>query len=234
MGIDAIHNGQYLPQGYDGTGVVVGVIDIGFEYGHPSFYASDGTTYRVKRVWDQNATSGTAPAGYSYGRELATQNDILAAQYSHNNESHGTHVAGIAAGSGGNTSATAAYRGIAPGADIVLVATTMTSSAILDGINYIRAYAASQQKPCVINMSIGSHVGPHDGTSAFDRACDDLFTLRPDSLLLVGSTRDKHSREMLTGDAILVRHSRKRRGQQMVIHQFYTNPNAGNLHMDFR
>lgn len=187
MGIDAIHNGQYLPQGYDGTGVVVGIIDIGFEYGHPSFYASDGTTYRVKRVWDQNATSGTAPAGYSYGSELTTQNAILAAQYSHNNESHGTHVAGIAAGSGGNTSATAAYRGIAPGADIVLVATTMTSSAILDGINYIRAYASSQQKPCVINMSIGSHVGPHDGTSAFDRACDDLFTLRPDSLLLVGA-----------------------------------------------
>ncbi|MBR1549571.1 MAG: S8 family serine peptidase [Bacteroidales bacterium] len=187
MGIDAIHSGQYLPQAYDGTGVVVGIIDIGFEYGHPSFYAADGTTYRVKRVWEQSASTGTAPLPYNYGRELTTQSAILAAQYSHNNESHGTHVAGIAAGCGGNTTQTAAYRGIAPGADIVLVATTMTNAGVLDGINYIRAYAASQQKPCVINMSIGSHVGPHDGTSAFDRACDDLFLARPDSLLLVGS-----------------------------------------------
>ena len=125
MGIDAIHNGQYLPHGYDGTGVVVGIIDIGFEYGHPAFYSADGATYRVKRVWDQNATSGTAPAGYNYGRELTTQSAILAARYSQTDETHGTHVAGIAAGCGGSTTQTAAYRGIAPGADIVLVATTM-------------------------------------------------------------------------------------------------------------
>lgn len=187
MGIDAIHNGQYLPHGYDGTGVVVGIIDIGFEYGHPAFYSADGATYRVKRVWDQNATSGTAPAGYNYGRELTTQSAILAARYSQTDETHGTHVAGIAAGCGGSTTQTAAYRGIAPGADIVLVATTMNNSGVLDGINYIRSYAASQQKPCVINMSIGSHVGPHDGTSAFDRACDEYLTSRPDSLILVGS-----------------------------------------------
>ena len=187
MGIDAIHNGQYLPHGYDGTGVVVGIIDIGFEYGHPAFYSADGATYRVKRVWDQNATSGTAPAGYSYGRELTTQSTILAARYSQTDETHGTHVAGIAAGCGGSTTQTAAYRGMAPGADIVLVATTMNNSGVLDGINYIRSYAASQQKPCVINMSIGSHVGPHDGTSAFDRACDEYLTSRPDSLILVGA-----------------------------------------------
>ena len=53
MGVDYIHRGVNLPQGYDGTGVVVGVVDIGFEYGHPSFYDTTGTTLRIKRVWQQ-------------------------------------------------------------------------------------------------------------------------------------------------------------------------------------
>lgn len=201
MGIIDIHSGLYLDQSYTGTGVVVGIIDVGFEYGHPSFYNQEGTTYRVKRVWEQGATSGTAPAGYSYGRELATEAAILAAQYSHSNESHGTHVAGIAAGVGGIGGQPASYKGIAPGADIVLVATTLSSAAIFDGINYIRNYAASQNKPCVINMSLGSHVGPHDGTSSFDRACDDLFLARPDSLLLVGSAGNEGADNLHVGKA---------------------------------
>jgi hypothetical protein len=33
-------------------------------------------------------------------------------------------------------------------------------------------YAAAVHKPCVINLSWGSHIGPHDGTSAFDQGCD--------------------------------------------------------------
>ncbi len=45
---------------------------------------------------------------------------------------------------------------------------------ITDGIKYIYDYAESVGKPCVINMSLGYHIGPHDGTSTFDRICDEL------------------------------------------------------------
>lgn len=58
---DYIHRGEGLAQGYDGTGVVVGIIDVGFDYGHPSFWDSTGSTLRVKRVWSQLDTSGTPP-----------------------------------------------------------------------------------------------------------------------------------------------------------------------------
>lgn len=171
--VDWVHQGVQLPQAYFGDGVVVGIIDGGFDYTHTNFYDETGVNnYRIKRVWEQNATSGTPPEGYSYGRELKTQTSILNAKKDVTNLSHGTHVAGIAAGAGGGASNL--YRGIASKSDLVLVSTTMTDDGIIDGIKYIFDYANSIDKPCVINISIGKHVGPHDGTSLFDMFCDDI------------------------------------------------------------
>ena len=156
-----------LSQAYDGEGVVVGIIDMGFDYTHPTFFAdpSDESTYRVKRVWDQQAVSGTAPQGFDYGAEYTTASAILAQEHDHHEgEHHGTHVAGTAAGSGAGT----AYKGMAPGSDVVLVSTTMGLMDVLDGIQYIQIYAASVGKPSVINMSLGTPLGPHTGTTALD------------------------------------------------------------------
>ena len=183
--VNEVYNGLSLPQAYRGKDVVVGIIDIGFDYTHPNFYDTAGQALRIKRVWDQN-NSGTAPNGYNYGREFTTDSAMLAAKYSHYSESHGSHVAGIAAGSGSKD--TTPYRGVAPMSDIVMVGTNMYTTGIFDGICYIRNYAQSVGKPCVINMSIGSHVGPHDGTSTFDRYCDALLqTPSAYACILVGA-----------------------------------------------
>ena len=187
MGINDVYNGTNLPHGYDGTGVIVGVIDMGFEYGHPAFYDSTGTTLRIKRVWQQGDSNGTAPTTFGYGSEYTSQSAILNVARSTASETHGTHVAGIAAGCGGNTAAMRKYRGMAPNADIVLVSSTLTTAAIYDAIEYIQEYALSVGKPCVINMSIGNHSGPHDGTSNFDIACDSLLSDYPNKLILVGA-----------------------------------------------
>ncbi|MBR4199491.1 MAG: S8 family serine peptidase [Bacteroidales bacterium] len=187
MGINNVYNGTNLPHGYDGTGVIVGVIDMGFEYGHPAFYDSTGTTLRIKRVWQQDDSNGTAPTTFGYGSEYTSQSAILNVARSTASETHGTHVAGIAAGCGGNTAAMRKYRGMAPNADIVLVSSTLTNAAIYDAIEYIQEYALSVGKPCVINMSLGSHSGPHDGTSNFDIACDSLLSDFPNKLILVGA-----------------------------------------------
>jgi subtilisin family serine protease len=184
--INTLYNGSGVDRRYNGSGVVVGVVDNGFEYGHPAFYDSTGTTLRVKRVWNQKATSGTPPTGYTYGAEYTTTSSILAAQTDIATMSHGTHVTGIAAGCGGNNATGATYRGVAPAADIVLVTTTLASSATFDGIKYIVDYAQSVGKPCVINLSLGSHVGPHDGTSTFDRLCDTMLSTRR-GVVLVGA-----------------------------------------------
>ncbi|MDE5703668.1 MAG: S8 family serine peptidase, partial [Bacteroidales bacterium] len=154
-----------------GEGVIIGIVDGGIEYEHPNFRdPDDKETLRIRRVWSQGESNGAPPDGYDYGVELSTPERILSAGFSKDNETHGTHVGGIAAGSGAGT----VYRGVAPKADLVMVPTTLMTNHILDGIQYIRSYAGQERKPCVVNLSIGSQIGPHDGTSAFDRALDEM------------------------------------------------------------
>lgn len=187
-GVDYVYNGFGIGDGFDGTGVVVGIIDKGFEYVHPAFYDSTGTTLRIKRVWDQRADAINSPTQYGYGRELTTQNEIEAVQHSSDatTETHGTHVAGIAAGCGGNTATGRQYRGVAPNADIVLVATTGNDVHVCNAIAYIMSYAESVHKPCVINLSLGHNYGPHDGTS-YVCAVSDYLLASSQGVLLVRS-----------------------------------------------
>lgn len=179
--VSAAHMGSGLDHRYTGEGVIVGIIDVGFDYTHPAFYDSLYDQYRITRVWEQESF-GTPPTGFAYGRELVGKNAILNAGTDISDESHGTHVAGIAGGRDVTNSDW--MNGVAMNSELVLVATSMQSTDIADGIEYIFDYAASQGKPCVINMSIGVHIGPHDGTSNFDQTCDALVD---DGYLLVGA-----------------------------------------------
>lgn len=177
-----VHQGVNLPVAYKGKNVVVGIIDIGFDYNHPSFYDAQGNC-RIKRVWEQNK-NGTPPQNFSYGNELFDVIAIKNAETDRATDSHGTMVAGIAAGSGissrGNKN-----RGVAPEADLVLVGLeygketflddkNTASASFVDAIDYIFKYAASQNKPAVINISWGHHAGAHDGTSLLDKAIENL------------------------------------------------------------
>lgn len=174
-GVDKVHNAEGLAMPYTGKGVVVGIIDGGFDYTHPAFIDEETGSLRIKRVWEQGSTEGTVPAGFGYGIELTTQEAILAAKADVNSQSHGSHVAAIAAGS--YRVEENPYYGVAPDADIVLVSKgpiTTNSANISDAIAYIYNYADSVGKPCVVNMSLGWHQGPHDGTSPFDQVADQL------------------------------------------------------------
>lgn len=184
VGVDRVHIGEGLSGPFFGKGVVVGIIDAGFDYTHPDFFDWDRKELRIKRVWEQNYTQGTPPEGFSYGGELKTQEDILKAAGDVNTNSHGTHVAGIAVGADKLDND---YYGIAGEAEIVLVSIGRQQENnvnLSDAIAYIYRYAESVGKPCVINMSLGTQAGPHDGTSAFDMIADQL---QGEGRLLVGS-----------------------------------------------
>lgn len=167
--VNQVQAGTGLPQAYTGNGVVVGVIDTGIDYTHPTFRNLTTQQTRILRVWEQNGTT-TSPA--PYGTQYLGATSILNKMRDNVTESHGTHTTGIAAGSGGYTASP--YKGMAYDSDIVLVSTDFDITHIFNGIQYIFNYANSVSKPAVINISIGSQLGPHDGTSGFDLACNSI------------------------------------------------------------
>lgn len=178
--VDSVQDGIALPMAYSGKNVVIGIIDAGFDYGHPTFYDTTGKVLRVKKIWEQH-NAGTPPAGYNYGNEITDTSAMLLKGYETNTFSHGTHVGGIAAGSGfGGTGKK--YRGVAYESDLVFVGIkpeksewkSMGMTSIVDAINYIFKYAESVGKPAVANLSWGCSIGPNNGTSLFSQACDNL------------------------------------------------------------
>jgi hypothetical protein len=179
--VDSVHAGLGgLPSQFHGQDVVIGIIDAGYDYRHPTLFDTTGARYRVKRVWEQ-VNTGTPPSGFNYGNEIT---DTLAMWNTGSDMqiSHGAHVSGIAAGSGYGSDGNSQYRGIADAADLVLVGITPPSSdwtstgmsSIIDGMNYIYTYASSVGKPAVVNLSWGCSIGSHDGLSLFSQACDNL------------------------------------------------------------
>ena len=181
MGADKVHSNfdaNYF--GFTGKGVVVGIVDAGFDYDHPVFYDSTRNELRIKRVWEQKK-SGTPPLGYSYGNELKTADEIWNAEYDIDFFSHGAHVAGIAAGN--DNLSNGRYRGFAPDADLVFVCIRPEKSewkstglsSLVDAFQYIFEYAESVGKPAVANLSWGFALGPHDGSSLFNQACNNLI-----------------------------------------------------------
>ena len=159
--VDKVQAGTDLSQPFLGTGVIVGVCDYGFQYNHITFYdANNSSELRVKRV-----------KNISTNKTYTTQSAIESAGYDEEDDTgHATHVTGIAAGSySGNN-----YYGIAKDADIVMVNAGSSSTDLINGIKYVFDYATEVGKPAVVNISLGSHTGPHDGTSTFDVALDKL------------------------------------------------------------
>lgn len=166
-----------LPMDYDGTGIIIGIIDAGFDYQHVAFkHASDLNRTRISRVYSTTDTTGhpviVNGSLLSGSVFIGEQIDTLTTDKREN--SHGTHTASIAAGLHIN-----GFGGMAPGAELVLCASasilsTMKESEIVDCLKYIYAYADSVGKPCVVSISVSTRQGPHDGTDRLSKAVAQL------------------------------------------------------------
>ncbi len=165
-----------LPQAYDGTGVIIGIIDSGFEYQHYAFRSSDDPTRtRIVRVYDTvNETghpvyNGTDkfPGSVFMGEQIDTLTYDTKG-------SHGTHTTCIASGMHVN-----GYGGMAPGAEIVLCSVrdmdvSVSEPDVVRAMTYIYSYADSVGKPCVISLSMSAKDGPHDGSDHISQAVAQL------------------------------------------------------------
>lgn len=156
-----------LSQAYDGTGVVLGIIDTGIDFGHQMFSG------RIKKKYVYNTTSEKL--------EEYTGSTVY-----FTDETHGTHTSSIAGGSDYTATAyvyttgtsyttvnNAKFGGMAPGTDLVLcdLGEELTDANISACIKLISDYADQVGKPSVTSLSLGGHAGPHDGTGDLADVC---------------------------------------------------------------
>lgn len=159
--VDAAQQGAPpLTQAYDGTGVIVGFSDTGFDSRHIAFKD------KVGAIYDYNAAEGL---------RLTAESPEEIAEWTTDNsdEFHATHVANIL---GGHYMG-CGYYGVATGSEMVAATSRLTDVGILAGVEDIIAYANKKGMPAVVNLSLGNFLGAHDGSSLFcqylSRCADD-------------------------------------------------------------
>ncbi|MCG7848779.1 MAG: S8 family serine peptidase [ANME-2 cluster archaeon] len=119
---------------YDGSGIIVAVVDTGIDSNHPDL---------KNKIIDQ----------VSFVQGEPSPNDGLG---------HGTHVAGIIAGNG--VASGGKYKGVAPGASLINIKVLDeygygTASSVMSGIEYAVEHGAD-----VISLSLGGYYWPSDGS----------------------------------------------------------------------
>ena len=176
-----------------GNGVLIGIIDTGIDFTHDFFMSNLAPkTTRILRIWDQGLVKvagesepaaallhpgSPGPYGVEYthfeiNQSLRAVPGALAIRH-RDCAGHGTHVASIASGDG-RTAFT--HVGVAPKAELVIVkllglentprvggVPVSFDQRFKDAVHFIRGLGVIQSKPVVINYSVGSTMGPHDG-----------------------------------------------------------------------
>ncbi len=194
--INGLSNGLF--RDYDGRGVIVGIIDKGFDFQHRAFwYDNDPGRSRIDRVYNTHDNTGHKVNYNYYNNNIRLPgsvfmgNEILSLTTDAQGATHGTHTAGIAAGSHVN-----GYGGMAPGADIVLCAISdneggLSVVELTNCVRYIDCYADSVQRPCVISLSISVPAGQHDGNDYLSKAVAQIVGKGRIFVISAGNTGNK-------------------------------------------
>ena len=184
-GISQIQN--YPTLKLTGNGVMIGFIDTGIDYTNPIFQKADKTT-RIAGIWDQTIQEGAPPEGILYGTEYTEEkiNEALKSENplevvpSRDENSHGTFLASIAAGSENIENQ---FKGAAPEATLGIVklkrakqylrdfyfigddAECYQENDIMLGIRYLIDLAKRKKMPLVMCIELGTNMGDHNGSS---------------------------------------------------------------------
>lgn len=150
-----------------GQGILIGFVDSGIDYTHPAFMDNTGNT-RIEYIYDLST------GGNIYNKEMINNaiksNNPYSIIPSIDNTGHGTHVSGIAA-AGGNINEQ--YKGAAPNAAIAMVkaarGVTILSSQIMQGIKFLLDKSKELNMPLVINISLSTNDGAHNGSSLLEQ-----------------------------------------------------------------
>ena len=230
LGVDKVWNQEFstaLPQAFTGKGVVAGVMDIGFDFTHPAFRNSDGTS-RIKWFWDPMAPDATNDG---LGMVYSTPAEVLAARFCTNadSENHGSHVLGSLAGCGLD----GRYVGMAPEADIMgayiplghytdrflerlreyilshredytfiddeIINVELSSVVELVELYNIFKAADAAGEPCVVNWSFGKTPFFFDDTTLYEEVFNQL--VGPGHIVVAAAGNNGHQKTYLKKEA---------------------------------
>lgn len=209
--VNAVHSGDGLDgYSFDGDGVIVALFDTGLDPNHVNF---DG---RVEAVYHYASNNPTIYTGANVAKFTTDKST----------ETHGTHVLGIMTGSvdkigkyidyvydaSGNirkapngspyvtsyTNADNPYKGVAPGARVVVACGQLSSTYISDAIKRISEYAVEQGVPAIINLSLGGNTGPRDGSDAWPSLISQLAETYPNTTICISSGNEGEQKQFIT------------------------------------
>lgn len=170
---------DYRGNNNGGQGVLVGIIDSGIDYLHDEFL-KDGKT-RIVAIYDE--TMDKFFSKEEINQAIENGNSSL----SRDDSGHGTHVAGIAAGN----------NGVAFMSDILVVKigtdNFFNTARLMEGVDFALRFAISKNQPIAINISMGSNLGAHDGTSLLETYLDYVATIWKTSIC-VGTGNEGNKR----------------------------------------
>ena len=193
---------------FDGSGVVLGIIDTGIDFQHIAFKDKNGKS-RIKKAYVYN---GSSAQEYS---TITSSSPTTDDQY----EDHGTHTATTAGGSSVKVSGstvtvtddhtTATYGGMAPGADLYLAGINgLEDTYLTNAIKRMVTYADNQGKPLVVSNSWGSGWGPRDGTGELAELVSQYFgDNHPNHIILFASSNDAGHKTGNEGGGFFVKKS---------------------------
>lgn len=154
-----------LLRAYSGQNVLIGFVDTGVDWTHPDFIDEDGV-HRVIGYWNQTVpNNANTPALYGYGSVCDSMSIVNGTcPYVEHGTWHGTTVTGAASGNG---RADGKEIGMATKAKIMVIETDFTRQnwtlTVADACDYLFRKADSLGIPAVMNLSVGSYYGSHDG-----------------------------------------------------------------------
>lgn len=193
---------------YDGTGVILGIIDTGIDFQHIAFKDKDGNS-RIKRAYVYNGNSAQEYSNIT--STYPTTDD--------NSEDHGTHTSSTAGGSSvivdgstvtvTNDHANATYGGMAPGADLYLAGIKgLNDTHLTNALKNMVTYADDQGKPLVVSNSWGSGLGPRDGTGELAELVGQHFgDNHPNRVILFAASNDAGHKNGNEGGGYFVKKS---------------------------
>ena len=150
-----------------GEGIIIGFIDSGIDFTHPGFLNEDGTT-RIEYIYDLTQDSSKVYDKATINTALKSQ-DPYSVVPVEDLTGHGTHVAGIACAGG---KIDKRYYGVAPKSSIMMVKTGRgyfsLSTSIMRGLKFLTDKSKELNMPLVVNMSLSTNDGAHDGSSLLE------------------------------------------------------------------